>query len=526
MYKVLLVDDEPVILEGMKSIIDWGELGLEIAGQTSGAQKAINLLDTASFDILITDIRMDKMSGIELISEIKKRNLNIKILVLSGYDDFEYLKGAFSLGIEDYLLKPVSEEELKKSLLFIVEKIETEEKNSQLRKLMDSMLLDNVLNSWILLPGDEIVLQEKLERFQIRLDRKYYLSCVIRIDRLEYISSHINITCEYVRSVFQQLCGKEENVYVTFHLNGDLILIYSSDWTPPTDSFPYLIEIAMKNWLNDENVRWFATIGNVIEYPLQLFRSYQKAMELMMYCKILPEDHCIVNVHHQEEGKQILNENGLESGYLDTFLYMNHDEVENRFLEFQRIINRFDTLSESIQNRMIGEILYQMFLGNRKLRKQNTKNEPFDINCGFIYTQISFSKKVTIMIDILSKYVKQNSAEEEQMHPLVLRILQIIQEQYNQEISLKTLAAQFHVSQTYLGRLFKKDTDSLFTEYLCSFRIQKAKELLLTTDLKSREVAKATGFNNPNYFANVFKKEIGVYPTQFRGKTAEENDRM
>jgi two-component system response regulator YesN len=109
-----------------------------------------------------------------------------------------------------------------------------------------------------------------------------------------------------------------------------------------------------------------------------------------------------------------------------------------------------------------------------------------------------------------------NNLPRAQMHPLVARALSCIEENYHQELSLKTLAAEYNVSQTYLGRIFKKDTGSLFTEYLCNYRIERAKDFLLSTSQKSAEIAEKTGFGNPNYFANVFKKKVGVYPTLFR----------
>ena len=515
-YKVLLTDDEPLILSGMETIIDWSELGLEITGKASGGKEALSLLESKHFDILITDIRMQEMSGLELIKEIKRREIPLKIIVLSGHDDYAYLKGAFSLGVEDYFLKPVGEDELRKNLLFIVEKIESERKNSQLRKLMDSMILDNVLNSWIFMSDEESGLRGKLELFGIQLERKYYMVCIVRVEHLEYIGSQTNISCEYVRNIFQNLCGSEESVYVTFHLNGDLMVIYSSEWTPTMENFPVFVEIAMRQWLKEKSVRWFATVGNIVENPIHLFKSYQKAMELMMYKDILPYDQLVVTEERQKQGKHVLSNNDLDEKYLGGFLCTNQENSGERIDELRKKLTSFTCITAQEQNYYLGEVLYQIFLGARKMKRQNMENESIEVDCSSVFNQKNYNDKIKTICAILSDYIGNNPYGEDISHPLVMKVLQIIEEKYNQELSLKMLASQFHVSQTYLGRLFKKDTDSLFTEYLSRYRIQKARELLLTTDMKSRDIAIATGFSNPNYFANVFKKEVGVYPTKFR----------
>ena len=126
MYKVLIADDEPFILEGLADLINWEEHGLQIAGLVSNGLDAKNIVDSSDIDILITDNRMPRMDGIELIKYIAQTEKNIKFIILSGYNDFEYVKEAAKIGIENYLLKPVDEKELISTLINTVDKIENE----------------------------------------------------------------------------------------------------------------------------------------------------------------------------------------------------------------------------------------------------------------------------------------------------------------------------------------------------------------------------------------------------------------
>ena len=124
MYSVLLVDDEPSVLTGLRYVIDWDEYGVEIAGTASNGTQALELLRELPVDILITDIQMPQMGGLELLQQVRAQNMDLRCIILTGYDDFKYVKKAAQLGIENYLLKPVSPEELSETLLNTITKIE------------------------------------------------------------------------------------------------------------------------------------------------------------------------------------------------------------------------------------------------------------------------------------------------------------------------------------------------------------------------------------------------------------------
>ncbi|MCQ6560952.1 response regulator transcription factor [Paenibacillus mendelii] len=149
MYKVLIVDDEPLILEGMRYVIDWEEHGAEIAGSASNGAEALRILEQSTIHIVVTDIKMPGMDGLELIERAKSQGMNVKFIVLSGYDEFELVKKAVVYGVENYLLKPLEEDELSSTLLNTIEKLDHEMHLTIQNKQNYSIVKENILYRWV-----------------------------------------------------------------------------------------------------------------------------------------------------------------------------------------------------------------------------------------------------------------------------------------------------------------------------------------------------------------------------------------
>ncbi|MDR1060964.1 MAG: response regulator [Clostridiales bacterium] len=144
-YNVLIVDDEDKILNGLAQLISWDDYGLEIIGAAHDGQEAWDILARSECNILITDIRMPRMDGIALLQRIAEASMGVRAIVISGYDDFAYVKKALLLGIENYLLKPINEDELSATLLTILDKLDHETKDRQIRQYGADILMDNII---------------------------------------------------------------------------------------------------------------------------------------------------------------------------------------------------------------------------------------------------------------------------------------------------------------------------------------------------------------------------------------------
>lgn len=183
MYRVIIVDDEPVIRRGLRETIEWDALGLEVAGEAADGIEALKLIRETRPEILITDIRMPEMDGIELIREVKKLDLNIKITILSGYSDYDYLKAAIRLGVDNYLLKPIDNDELISNLRNAVDEIEKEAAVSLQIRQGTVLLRSNTLRRLVIGNINDEELREKAEFLRIPLEEDRYVCAVCTVSR-------------------------------------------------------------------------------------------------------------------------------------------------------------------------------------------------------------------------------------------------------------------------------------------------------------------------------------------------------
>ena len=192
MYNVMLVDDEIYMLNGLKHIINWEAYGFEIVGTASNGLKALELSKTLDIDIILTDVKMPKMNGLELIHALKEAKPHIKFIILSGYNDFDYVKEALQLGIENYLLKPINEEELLQTLINIVKKIEVAH-TAYIKALEDSSILkNNILNRWITHTISMSELCERAQLLDLDLTASHYIISVMQLLKNKTIATDVN----------------------------------------------------------------------------------------------------------------------------------------------------------------------------------------------------------------------------------------------------------------------------------------------------------------------------------------------
>ena len=178
MYRVIIADDEPVIRRGLRETIEWDALGLEIAGEAADGTEALELIREIRPEILITDIRMPEMDGIQLIREVRELEMNVKITILSGYSDYDYLKAAIRLGVDNYLLKPIDNDELIANLRNTVSEIEKEAAASLQIRQGTNLLRSNTLRRLVAGYISQEELREKAEFLHIPLDAAHYLCAV------------------------------------------------------------------------------------------------------------------------------------------------------------------------------------------------------------------------------------------------------------------------------------------------------------------------------------------------------------
>lgn len=399
MFKLLIVDDEPVIREGLEFCIRkrWKEESLRIYNAKDG-EEAWEMAEKEQPDVLITDIRMPRMGGIELLGKIRNVKMNVKAIALSGYGDFEYVRDMALLGIENYLLKPVNEEELISTISSILEKI-IREKELKIKDELDANLIrENIINRWMYGSIGEKELMERSGFLGLDLEGESYLPCAIRLlqPQEERNVEVLQKMYELCRAILKE-CTE---CYFSRNHNGDVIAVFCEQ--DGGTGAAELINACMESIYKETGQKAYALIGNRVENYWDVAESFRYAITNGVH---------IDRVNVKEEG---------------------------------------------------------------------------DVK------------------------------EDEAASPFSLLLAQYIMEHYREELSLKSLAVHFKGNAAYIGQVFKRDMHKSFSEYLKDVRIEKAKELLLQSELSTKEIARRVGFANITYFCTVFKNETGLSPDRYR----------
>lgn len=499
MYKVLLVDDEPLITKGLQALLDWEDYGFEIACTAESGEEALSYLEEHPIDILITDILMGEMSGLELIRETKKVQPQIKCIVLTGYQEFGYIKQGLLLGIENYLVKPVDEEELLTTVQNLGQKLHAVTGADTAQET--TTLQDNTL--WRFLNG-EIEKSDCLERlalYNIQFIQPYY-----NVSILNFEHYHMAEISKDIRNLI------EEHFSATclYSPNQEIIIIFGG--TSEDELFASnqsLVQQLQKGQLGTGV--FYLSMGKTVKTIDELDESFSCAREsslLQLYSdpNVLISERLSIDKHDelkkQQEFKEII---------VKQLVQADEETLQTIDIFFEDLTRNANYISPQVAKKytfdLISYIHYSL--------------QPDDLSH---YTaaveRMVYSTDTNQLRNILKEYcsglIFSIHNQVNMRSPIVQNVLQFIHAHYDQGISLKTLGQQFHVNAIYLGQLFQKEVGVVFSEYLNRYRLEKAKELLKTSHYRAGEIGKKVGYSDTAYFYKQFKKTVGATPSEWR----------
>lgn len=505
MYRVFVVDDEPFIIDGLYDIIDWSGLGLEIVGQAENGQQALDALRTVRADILITDISMPVMNGLELIRAVQEIQPMLKAIILSGYDEFGYLKEGMALGIENYLLKPINLEEFRATLVTVAEKLNESRAERELSAHSISILKDHVMHRWL---RDQIHPQEFKERaafLGMDIDKPLVLAALLRPEH-----SHAAV----FQTAVEALSGSGSLILFQDLDGVDIVLLHLlSEYQRGKEEAEQVHKRLLDVLSGFQPLR--LSVGSVEELQGGASLSYVHAKKAQEYFMLYPERDVIYYEELKEAGDSVLQKFPLKWEE-DLKLILSKDK--------QTLLARIDQCFEQL--RQLEGITPELLQGismewlirfKLQLREIRHTEEPELFAEGFnriqSFTSIGelcgiIKEAAVLTIDSLLRDVKS---------PVVHQVLTYIHDSYNEDISLKMLGAQYNIHPVYLGQLFHKEVNESFTDYINKYRIERAKEQLRTSPLKVHEIARNVGYWETGYFYKQFKKHVGISPTEYKG---------
>ncbi|MDR9856251.1 response regulator transcription factor [Paenibacillus sp. VCA1] len=525
MRSVFIVDDEPFILEGLNNAVEWEELGTTLCGKAYDGKEAYEQLRETGCDILITDIMMREMDGLELIRKLKPLHPGMKFIVLSGYNEFNYVKEGMKLGIENYLLKPVNMKELAETIQSTVQKINNAECSACLNAEELDILRDNVMNRWAAGRIDPAELKNRLDFLDIPSDLSCYAAAVVReIAEMEepagespwYKARQNN---REVYALCRELTESAGNVRpgICFcDLEGDVIIVYSGS-DPKTLQAGILEQLEqMRSALKERGTRVMITLGGMESGYLGLPQSYALAKRLQEFFLTDEEGEIIT------ASRMAPPDDAIACTAPDTLEYEKRLLARNKAAVDEYIDHLFAVRqSNRVSPVHIRNLAVELVLCTKQVVKENKLN--YDLATSG-YKQLFTALFKAQTLGRLAQHVKfiahaaidYLSVEEDEFSPVIKQVLHQIRTKYAEEMSLKTLAHEFNVHPFYLGQLFQKETGVSFSDYLNSHRVKQAKALLTDTLLKTSEISRRVGYLEPGYFYRQFKKYAGMSPTEFR----------
>lgn len=478
----MLVDDEYMILEGLKHIISWQELGFDIVKTAKRAQEAIRYAKNNPVDLIVTDVTMPEMSGIEMIRHIQSEVGHIKTIILSGYEEFDYVKQGIDLGVKSYLVKPVDKEELVKKVRESKQELDDQKKWIQKKKLYHETMLSRWLN-------DELNEDEFFNYLSERqlIEEGPYTVILVR-HKLEEKLFETILTYHKQSLYFYQEEGDITQMVVIFQGNSQQLTHFVTDSQRKSDG-AYLK----------------LTVGQSVPEWETTYTSYDTVKKLLLFEEFYGETRNVVRVNNEtsvDSGLQFLSFNKalmigdmptIEEELVTIFTQMKDlgytpDNVKHvAFLIFTDVYRHYPYLEEALYTEALRII-------------QNSNN---------------IVELEEWLFDVLGR-VSQKKSEPQRYSSTITEALTIIKEQYQGDLTLKSVSEELHMNGVYLGQLFKKETERSFAQYLNQVRIKKAQELLLQTEKTINEIGYEVGYNATNYFSKMFRKWNGITPKEFR----------
>lgn len=538
MLKVFLVEDESVIRDGLRDNIPWQQYGFQFVGEAADGEMALPLIRKTRPDVLITDIKMPFMDGLSLSRIVSKEFPKTKIVIISGYDDFEYARQAIEVGVDQFLLKPITRLMLKKTLLELKEKIEQEwDKNDYQIQYQTEM---HVYEQFSRRRFMEKVLTGELTVKEI-YEEASKLS-------LEITAPCYNLLLFYLQEKNPDLSGegmedfmrKQDEVLHYFLRHPEYLLFR---WNASSYGVLIRSEAAQIGELTEkglahirdfctdqEHLEWYVAEGNPVERLSLLPECYRQVNHYFAYRFIMPDLHVLSEVtledylnSQEEQNIDSVDPSTMAQEVIRDFLEHGneseiHDFVESYLQSISRALKSRMFRAYVVLNIRFTTIAYVESLGASKeeyMEKigdyaQEMNIEPDEVPAYFV-------NMLQAAFDIREQ--ESNSQNKK----LISRALAYIDENYmHDSLSLNTVAAEAEVSANYLSAVFSQNMKKTFVEYVTEKRMGKAKKLLKSTALSSGEIAAQVGYKDSHYFSFVFKKTQGMSPREYRASRKEE----
>lgn len=535
-FRIILVDDEAEVRDSIKNKIDWEALGFQLAGDAENGQDALEMLENLDPDVVLTDIKMPYMDGLTLAARIRDYNPSIRIVLFSGFDEFEYAKQAIRLNVIEYILKPVNVEELTEILRGIHKTLQEELEQKRNVEILRTnfrrnlpYLQDHFLNELVHGRVEENAIGGELRYYGIDIaDADCWVTAGLVIEGgtsqevLEYIPvwKEKELVLLSVRQITEE-CILADLRYAMFRGSQGWYLIAALKGPRQLPDLIKNLQYICKECRRILKADVTIGVSQICRKPGGLREAYAECKEALGYRVIMGTGQVIYSKDVEPVQKEYLEfDSKMEGKLISAVKFGCADQIRESVGEIVENMNGVKAHSSDYQFYTL-QILNSVSKMLKRFGLDTAEVLGKGKDCAELLLELTGRKELFGWLADTSIRISE-IIHDERRHTtqnLIDMAKEYIQEHYpNPDLTVETVCNYLHISQSYFFSLFKKETGQSFVTYLTEVRLQKALELLNQTEDKTYLIAEKVGYTEPNYFSYVFKKKFGISPTKYRGR--------
>jgi two-component system, response regulator YesN len=521
--KALIVDDEKHVREGIKILGAWEQNGIDEIYEAANGEEAIHLIQKYKPEIIFSDMKMPKMDGVLLLEWIKENQSTSKTIVVTGYDDYHYMRKAIHFGSSDYLLKPIDPEILNHTLETAVDEWKKEalnreriESSSQLINEMKPVYRDRKLTQ---LMNSDNLKENFYKDFGFQQSHNYQ-AALVRINgkTIEAFQGDRDLAYFTILNVINEIMIEHEcGVGFRYLSNkGEVVIIFWNKF----EQIQELLKQIYKTIKSTMNISCPIVLGKLVTKSSHLFDSYFHAKQLLFTSNILDK----------RENRVYVQENLPSLALRNLMDYSANIELAVQAGEigaFEEVINQIST--DFAENHILS-LKQLLHLENEYLVISNRWFKHYNLP---VKTADDIHKRIDLFFDEngtfqLEEYIKRKKREiaiflkkvkkgtQQKNSNIIIEIEKYLQANFDRDVKLQEISEHFYISREYISRKFKQEFNENISDYVVRFRMKKAKSLLKNSQLKIYEIANMIGYQDDKYFRKVFKKVEGITPNEYR----------
>lgn len=517
-YKVLLVDDEPIILRSLKAAIPWNELQLEIVGEAKNGEVALSLIAETSPQIVISDIRMPVIDGITLMKEVLSHNPKLIFIFISGYGEFEYAREALRQGAFDYLLKPIDHDELTEMLERARTKLDRQKENEQLMhsvQMLSVLARERMFAEMTL--GNARPMQHLKWLENSELEGEYFMA-VVQLDNYSSLAAQWGVEEKRlwlfaVRNIVEDW-SMEHGVLTVFPFyNGEWVLLFPGALNSSKRELGEQLINGIKRY---SKLSCSVGISSCTQGIDQLSTIYPLAVKAL--CQRFYSGHAGVYIDEEASlsvNKEVKYPKELEIALIESIRTLDRNRMLSLFDEMAQYIEAL-AIPKEVAERLIVEMIVVVY---RQFEHLNMQSEgSLDGLLSKLHTLGTLNDMMAALKQEFGVWIEKsyNPVTREDARSEIEKAKRYIESNYHKDLSIEEISELADLSISHFCTLFKQITGYTFLEYVTHCRMEKAKHILQNSNVKVYQVAPLVGYQDPRYFTQVFKKANGKTPTEFR----------